>query len=140
MPYTQERLDEKGVDIGLAVDMVSQVDAYDVAVLVSGDYDFAEAIRFVKSRGKRVYLITVEPGAPGELRGQAWGLRVLVDRVTPVFESDLKSPQCAILRDPARHREDPDRPPRGGGNRERDRDAPSLPLGYREGAAGPPRG
>ena len=120
--------------------MVTQVEAYDVAVLVSGDYDFAEAIQCVKGRGKQVYLATVEPGAPGELRGQAWGLRVLVDRVTPVFESDLKRPQYTILRDPARAREEPDRTPRGGGNRERERDAAALPLGYREGPASTSRG
>lgn len=101
-PYTQERMGEKGVDVGLAVDLVTQVDSYDVAVLVSGDYDFAEAIRYVKHAGKQVHLLTIEPGAPTELRGQAWGLRVLVDLVTPVFESELKSKAHGVLRDPAR--------------------------------------
>jgi len=100
-PYTQERMEEKGVDVGLSVDLVTQCDAYDVAVLVSGDYDFAEAIRYVKARGKQVHLLTIEPGAPTELRGQAWGLRVLVDLVTPIFETTLKDPRAGILRVPA---------------------------------------
>jgi uncharacterized LabA/DUF88 family protein len=98
-PYTQERMEEKGVDVGLAVDLVTQAHAYDVAVLVSGDYDFAEAIRFVKQAGKQVHLLTIEPGMPTELRGQAWGLRVLVDLVTPIFESEIKSEESDILRD-----------------------------------------
>jgi len=101
-PYTQERSEEKGVDVGLAVDLVTQVDAYDVAVLVSGDYDFAEAIRYVKHAGKQVHLLTIEPGTPTELRGQAWGLRVLVDLVTPIFESEIKDAASGVLRDRAK--------------------------------------
>lgn len=128
-PYTQERMEEKGVEVGLAVDMVSQSDAYDVAVLVSGDYDFAEAIQLVKSRGKQVHLVTIEAGQPTELRGQAWGLRVLVDLVTPVFETDLKSPQYTILRDARSGGHDGDAGPRP---RQPTRDAADAPLGYRE--------
>jgi uncharacterized LabA/DUF88 family protein len=98
-PYTQERMEEKGVDVGLAVDLVTQVHAYDVGVLVSADYDFAEAIRYVKQAGKQIHLLTIEPGVRTELHGQAWGLRVLVDLVSPVFESELKSEEHRILRD-----------------------------------------
>jgi uncharacterized LabA/DUF88 family protein len=128
-PYTQERMAESGVDVGLAVDMVAQVDSYDVAVLVSGDYDFAEAIQYVKARGRQVHLVTIEPGPPTELRGQAWGLRVLVDLVTPVFETDIKSPQYTILRDPHRGQEaDAGRRT----DRQPSRGSSELPLGYRE--------
>lgn len=112
-PYTEERLEEKGVAVGLAVDLVTQVDAYDVAVLVSGDHEFAEAIRTVKHRGKRVHVVNVEAGAPSEHRGQAWGLRVLVDLVTPVYESELLSGHAGMLRN-GRPREDA-RSPRGVG-------------------------
>jgi len=46
----------KGDDIHIAVDMVKFAynDAYDTAILVSGDGDFYPAIKVVKDRGKRV--------------------------------------------------------------------------------------
>jgi uncharacterized LabA/DUF88 family protein len=115
-PYTQERLEEKGVDVGLAVDMVTMVDSYDVAVLVSGDYDFAEAIRFVKGHGRHVHLVTIEPGQPHDQRGQAWGLRVLVDLVTPMFETELCDPDRGIVRNASRALEPVPVGPRGQAN------------------------
>jgi len=47
---------EKGVDVRLAVDMLSMgvKNLYDVAVLISGDGDFASAIDAVKDLGKHV--------------------------------------------------------------------------------------
>jgi uncharacterized LabA/DUF88 family protein len=47
---------EKGVDIAIAVDMLSMAyhDAYDVAILVSSDGDFAKVINAVKDLGKHV--------------------------------------------------------------------------------------
>ncbi len=49
---------EKGVDVRLATDMVAAGlrDRYDVAVLVSGDGDFADAVQVVKDAGKHVEL------------------------------------------------------------------------------------
>jgi uncharacterized LabA/DUF88 family protein len=47
---------EKGVDIFMAVDMLKYAydDIYDVAIVVSGDGDFAEAVEAVKDLGKHV--------------------------------------------------------------------------------------
>ena len=47
---------EKGVDIRIATDMLvhAVADNYDVAVLVSGDTDFVDAVLAVKSRGLHV--------------------------------------------------------------------------------------
>ncbi len=47
---------EKGVDIAIAVDMLSMafINAYDTAILVSSDGDFAKAIRAVCDLGKHV--------------------------------------------------------------------------------------
>jgi len=44
---------EKGVDIALASDVLSlaAANAYDVAIIVSGDYDFREIIDIVQRRG-----------------------------------------------------------------------------------------
>ncbi len=47
---------EKGVDIMIATDMISFAyqDAYDTAILVSGDGDFVSCVRAVKDAGKHV--------------------------------------------------------------------------------------
>ncbi|MEW5947189.1 MAG: NYN domain-containing protein [bacterium] len=52
----QNRIVEKGVDVKLAVDMVSKglKNQCDVAILVSGDSDFAEAVQIVKDAAKHV--------------------------------------------------------------------------------------
>jgi len=66
MPYLEVRLGgtklaqgipvEKGIDIMLATDMLhfAWKDLYEVAVLVSGDGDFAYALQMVKNNGKHV--------------------------------------------------------------------------------------
>ena len=63
MGYLQERkveglsvFEEKGVDIDLAVDMLSGAfeDRYDTAILVSSDGDFKPVVQAVQRRGKRV--------------------------------------------------------------------------------------
>lgn len=51
-----ERWLEKGVDMRIGIDMLSHAvrDHYDVAILVSGDGDFADAIHATKETGKHV--------------------------------------------------------------------------------------
>lgn len=46
---------EKGVDVAIAVDMLSKAytNQYDVVVLVSGDGDYARALQAVKDIGKK---------------------------------------------------------------------------------------
>ena len=66
-PYRRERLGEKGLDVGMAVDMVAKMDHYDSAILVSGDYDFAPAVQVLKDRLKRVYQVTIERGGRGTI-------------------------------------------------------------------------
>lgn len=66
---------EKGVDVKLAVDMLSKAikDQYDVAILVSGDADFAEVVHEVKELGKHVELAAF----PGQ---QCYHLKKCADR------------------------------------------------------------
>ena len=45
-------------DVEMAVDMVLQVDNYDVAVLVSGDTDFERPLRILRSRGKQFKIMS----------------------------------------------------------------------------------
>lgn len=55
---------EKGVDIYLAVDMLRYAynDIYDVAILISSDGDFSEAVNAVKDLGKHVEYTHFETG------------------------------------------------------------------------------
>jgi uncharacterized LabA/DUF88 family protein len=78
---------EKGVDIMLATDLLQFAwrDLYDVAVLVSGDGDFAYAVQQVKNSGKHVEVAAF----PSNL---AWELtQVADDRIffTPEYFADL---------------------------------------------------
>jgi uncharacterized LabA/DUF88 family protein len=75
---------EKGVDINIAVDMLRYAhnDAYDTAILVSGDGDFATAVEAVKDRGKHVEVATVKTG-------QSYHLRNACDRFISVNEQFL---------------------------------------------------
>ncbi|MFQ5621166.1 MAG: NYN domain-containing protein [Candidatus Nanoarchaeia archaeon] len=52
----QEYYSVKGDDIHLAIDMLKDAydDLYDVAILISGDGDFAPVVRYVKNKGKEV--------------------------------------------------------------------------------------
>jgi len=75
---------EKGVDVRIAVDMVVYAvrDLYDVAVLVSADGDFADAVQFVKDQGKHV-----EVAYPVGSRFRR--LREVCDRFIPLDRASL---------------------------------------------------
>lgn len=51
---------EKGVDVKLAVDMITKAykNHYDIAILISGDADFVEVVKEVKDQAKHVELVT----------------------------------------------------------------------------------
>ena len=51
---------QKGVDVLLATDLVhlAHTNAYDVAIILSGDTDLVEAVKLVKSLGKTVVIIS----------------------------------------------------------------------------------
>jgi nijmegen breakage syndrome protein 1 len=51
---------QKGVDVALVTDVMSLAneDAYDIAIIVSGDNDFVDAINYVKSKGKKVWVVS----------------------------------------------------------------------------------
>lgn len=61
---------EKGVDIALATDMMAQgvLGCYDIAILVSNDGDYAPAVDFLKTRGKKVYHAQFHPNDGRNLR------------------------------------------------------------------------
>lgn len=62
--YRGTREGEKGVDVGISVDMMSKMPNYDVAVLVSGDADFIPVVRYLKDGLKQVYQFSLAQGIP----------------------------------------------------------------------------
>lgn len=54
---------EKGIDVRLATDMLSHAfrNTFDVAMLVSGDADFADMLQAVKDQGKHVEVALLGP-------------------------------------------------------------------------------
>ena len=72
---------EKGVDIALAVDMLSMAysNAYDYAIVVSGDADFINAIEELKRYGKIVYVASFKSRFNEELMTYIDGVIYLDD-------------------------------------------------------------
>ena len=77
--YRGEVLVEKGVDIMMATDLLQfgWRDLYDVAVLVSGDGDFAYALQTVKNLGKHVEVVAFPSNLSYELTQTADFLQIL---------------------------------------------------------------
>jgi uncharacterized LabA/DUF88 family protein len=88
-PYLEVRLGstkkslgvEKGIDVMIATDLLyfAWRGFYDVAILVSGDGDFAYAVQAVKNMGKHVEVAYFESGASKDLLEVADN-RCLLDR------------------------------------------------------------
>jgi uncharacterized LabA/DUF88 family protein len=55
---TGERVIKVNLDTEIVLDMLNTVDNYDVAFLFSGDSDFERAVDLLRSRGKRIYVVT----------------------------------------------------------------------------------
>lgn len=53
----EEHLKQKGVDVLLAVDMVTMAyeNHYEFALLLAGDNDFLDVVKVIKNKGKRVF-------------------------------------------------------------------------------------
>lgn len=51
---------QKGVDVALVTDLMSLANerAYDIAIVVSGDNDFVDAINYIKSKGLKVCVVS----------------------------------------------------------------------------------
>lgn len=66
----ENRLVEKGADIGLATELVARGfdDSYEVAVVVTGDSDFERSIRHVQDRGKIVEVASFDSQIGSDLK------------------------------------------------------------------------
>jgi uncharacterized LabA/DUF88 family protein len=92
-PYTQEYTGEKGVDIALAVKMISLSieKKCDKIILVSGDYDYAEAISYVKNNMTKVNIVKLHKGFPPKNRNMSRDLSVLADKIIDLYEADIRT-------------------------------------------------
>lgn len=83
---------EKGVDTQLAVDIVTQADFYDVALIISGDADSIPSVNHIKKLGKQVGVVEFIKGYPPENRGRQFSNRLgaASDFVVQIYESDLQ--------------------------------------------------
>jgi len=98
-PYRRDLLGEKGLDVGMAVDMVAKMDQFDSAILVAGGPDLAPAVQVLKEGRKRVYRVTVERGARGtRSRSSAEGARREVDGVITLYEEDILNEKNRLLK------------------------------------------
>jgi uncharacterized LabA/DUF88 family protein len=80
---------EKGIDIGLAVDLVRKQPDYDLAVLFSGDGDYVPAVNVIHNSGKKVALMEFEFRSGEALRGTSRRLRARADVMVDVPFDDL---------------------------------------------------
>ena len=101
---TEEYSTEKRVDTRLVADMIqlAAAEAYDVAVLLSGDQDFVPAVEAANSLGKRVYIA----GWPGsgvsrELRVRCYG-QINLEAGVPAFVTGRSTGYGDAVPDPWR--------------------------------------
>jgi uncharacterized LabA/DUF88 family protein len=64
---TGEQVIKGNLDTEIVLDMLNTVDNYDIAFLISGDSDFERAVDLLRSRGKRVYVVTSRRACSREL-------------------------------------------------------------------------
>lgn len=89
--YWGTRIGEKGVDVGIAVDMIAKMPHYDVAVLISGDADFIPAVCYLKEHLKNVYQFSLAKGVPPEIKYLSPWLIGVVDIFLCFSELELLS-------------------------------------------------
>lgn len=80
-------LQEKAVDVMLAVDMVTMAAAgqYDAAYILSADGDFTPAVNFVRGLGKKVYAASPHQGAQLGAVGDAY-IRIDKPRIADCYD------------------------------------------------------
>ena len=89
--YLGRQIGEKGVDTGIAVDMISKMANYDAAILVSGDADFLPVVGYLKDNLKYVYQFSIARGVPPMIRYLSPYLRGKVDCFESYDEVELLS-------------------------------------------------
>lgn len=79
---------EKGVDVGLATKMLmlGANKAYETAILVSGDRDYLETVKFIKNLGLRVEVVSWKGALSPDLESESSASVVLLENFRPQIE------------------------------------------------------
>jgi uncharacterized LabA/DUF88 family protein len=80
---------EKGIDVKLAIDLLSFKDISDLAILFSGDQDYVPAIQAYKDSGKHIFAVNFETSNNRILPGGSYALARLVDKVVTIRQEDI---------------------------------------------------
>jgi uncharacterized LabA/DUF88 family protein len=96
--FIHRSLEEKGVDTSFSVDMVTLIDNYDLAILISGDADGIPSLDYLKRKGKTVAVVDfIHGGSPAQKGKQSSSkLKAASDFVVPIYETDLLKNKIAI--------------------------------------------
>jgi len=97
--YTEEKM----VDTSLVVDMLTLAmrDAYDIAVVFSGDLDIAPGLDAVHGMGKQAWIATFgDSGLSRTLTRNAWGVINLLDHIDEFSYADLAVPSNKVPDEP----------------------------------------
>lgn len=89
-PWRQLYIGEKGVDVTLVVFMFKLLDDIDKVILISGDYDYSEALTYVRDKLKIVHLVRFLKGQPPKSSEMSYELTLCADKVIDIYESQLK--------------------------------------------------
>lgn len=91
-PFKKIRVGEKGVDVALAVTMVKGAlqNKYDKAILISGDYDYQEAVQIVKDATKKLHLVRFHKGKPPKDKYTSRQLISMADKVIDIYQTQLE--------------------------------------------------
>lgn len=90
-PISKVYIGENGIDIALSVKMISLSleKRCDKIILVSGDYDYLEAIKYVKNNMTKVHIVKIHKGDPPKNKNMSRELSLMADKMIHIYESDL---------------------------------------------------
>lgn len=84
-------VEEKGnMDVEMAIDVVNQINSYDEAILFSGDSDFLALVRFVRNKGKKVYIYSSRNNISTELRTGADGYTDILTISDDIWRGEVR--------------------------------------------------
>jgi len=88
---TGESIMKGTLDVELTVDVLTELELYDTAILVTGDADFVPLVEALRSRGKRVMVVATKQNVSVELRKSVGVNYIDFEELRSEIESD-KSP------------------------------------------------
>ena len=81
---------EKGnMDVEMAIDAVHHASNYDIAVLLTGDSDFYALVKYLRPKGKKVFIVASKNSISKELRTGADGYKDIT-QIPDIWGSRLR--------------------------------------------------